>query len=105
MHEVDPEATEADAEMGQPGERQFLCRPVKPVGPVGNELSEIGEVGPERPPGILGRVRPTSGAQTGAEVLEHRRSGPQGERLRVGRDTRHRTYPTARGPLGARIGR
>ena len=101
MHEVDPEATEADAEVGQLGERRLLRPPIEPFRPVVDKLAEIAEVGPERPPGLLGRVRPTGGAQPAAEILEHRRGGPRGERLRVRRGVRYGTHLTGRGLGGA----
>ena len=99
VHEVDPEAIEADAEVGEPGERRLLRRPVEVVRPVGDELAQVGEVGPERPPGVLGRVRPTSRAQPRAEVLERRGGGLRGERLGARRGVRHGTHRTGRAAL------
>ncbi len=99
VHEVDPEAIEADAEVGEPGERRLLRRPVEAVRPIGDELAQVGEVGPERPPGVLGRVRPTSRAQPRAEVLERRGGGLRGERLGARRGVRHGTHRTGRAAL------
>ena len=90
VHEVDREAAERDAEAGEPGERRLLRRPVEPVRPVGDELAEVGDVGPERPPGVLGRVRPARRAQPRAEVLERRGGGLRGERLGAGQSRRGR---------------
>ena len=95
---MDPEAIEADAEVGEPGERRLLRRPVEAVRPVGDQLAQVGEVGPERPPG-LHRAHPANESQPGAEVLEHRRGGLRGERLRVGRGVRHGTHRTGRAAL------
>ena len=69
VHEVDPQVSERDAKAGEPGERRLLRRPVEPVRPVGDELAEVAEVGPERPPGVLGCVRPAGRAQPSAESL------------------------------------
>jgi len=63
VNEVDPEATERGAEAPEPGERRLLHRPVEALRPVGDELAEVREVGPERPPSVLGRVRPACRAQ------------------------------------------
>ena len=93
VHEVDPEAAELDAEAGEPGQRRLLGRPVEPVRPVGDELAEVAEIGPERPPGVLGRVRPARRAQPRAEVLQHPRGGLRDERLGAGRDVRHALVP------------
>ena len=87
VHEVDPEPAERDAEAGEPGERRLLRRPVEPVRPVGDELAQVVEVGPERPAGVLGRVRPARRAQPRAEVLQRRRGGLRGERLGAGRQS------------------
>ena len=92
VHEVDPQAAERDAEAGEPGERRLLRRPVEPVRPVGDELAEVAEVGPERPPGVLGRVRPARRTQPRAEVLERRGGGLRRERL----DGRHGGHAKAR---------
>ena len=61
-----------------------------------DKLAEIGDVGPERPAAILGRVRPPRRAQPRAEILEHRRRGPGGERPHASRSVRHETQPTGR---------
>jgi hypothetical protein len=57
---------------------------------------EIAEVGPERPPALLGRVRPTSRTKPGMQIRDHPAGGLRGERLRVGRGVRYlRTLPAA----------
>ena len=84
VHEVDPEAAERDPEAGKPGERRLLGRPVELVRPVGDQLAKVAEVGPERPAGVLGRVRPARCAQPRAEVLERRGGGLRVERLGAG---------------------
>jgi hypothetical protein len=83
--EVDPEAAERDAEAWELRERRFLRRPVELVRPVGDELAEVDEVGPERPPGVLGRVRPARRSQPRPKVIERRGAGLRGERLRAAR--------------------
>ena len=83
---MDPEAIEADAEVGELGERRLLRRPVEAVCPVGDELAVVGEVVPERPIGLLRRVRPrvarsrrrsssTAGAVCGSNAPARRASG------------------------------
>ncbi len=99
VNEVDSEAAEADAEAWELCERRFLRRPVELVSPVGDELAEVGEVGPERPAGVLGRVRPPRCAQSRAEVLERRGRGLRDERLGAGHGVRHETQPTGRAAL------
>ena len=101
VHEVDLQAAEPDAEAGEPGQRRLLRRPVEPVRPVGDELAEVGQVGPERPSGVLRRVRPARRAQPRAEVLQRRGGGLRGERLGAGPSRgrwgfRHETHPTGR---------
>ncbi len=49
VHEVDLQATQPDAEAGEPGERRLLRRPLEPLRPVGDELAEVTDVGPEQP--------------------------------------------------------
>ena len=99
VHEVDPEAAERDAEAGESSECRLLRRPVEPVGPVCDKLAEVGEVGPERPPGVLGRVRPARRAQPRAQVLECHRDGLRRGRLGAARGVRHETQPTGRAAL------
>ena len=99
VDEVDPEAAERDAEAWEPRERRFLRRPVELVRPVGDELAKVDEVGPERPAGVLGRVRPARRSQPRPEVLERRRRGLRRERLGAARGVRHETQPTGRAAL------
>ena len=56
---------------------------------------------PERPPGVLGRVRPAGGAQPRAQVLERRGGGLRGERLRRARH-RARPHPSRASRHGSR---
>jgi hypothetical protein len=96
MHEVDPESAERDPEAREPGERRLLRGPVKPIRPVGDKLMEVGEVGPERPPGVLGRIRPPGRTQPRTEVLECRGGGLRGKRLGAGRRAWHATHRMCR---------
>ena len=99
VDEVNPEAGERDAEAWELRERRLLRRPVELVRPVGDELAKVGEVGPERPPGVLGRIRPPRRAQPRPEVLKRRGRGLRRERLGAGRGVRHETQPTGRAAL------
>ena len=106
MNEVDPDAAHRDAEPREPAERLLLGRPVESVRPVGDEFAKVVHIGPQRPPGILGRVRPSRRPQARPEILERGGSGLRGEWLRTGHGVRHGRHPTGRAaPPAAFAGR
>ena len=96
VHEVDPQAADRDTEAREPGQRRLLRRRVEPVRPVGDELAEVSQVSPQRPPGVLGCVRPARRAQPRAEVLQRPRGGLRDERVGAQRHIRHARHPTGR---------
>ncbi len=99
VHEVDPEAGERNAEAWELRERRLLRRPVELIRPVADELAKVGKVGPQRPPDVLGRIRPPRRAQPRPEVLKRRGRGLRRERLGTGRGVRHETQATGRAAL------
>ena len=81
VDEVDPQAADRGAEAREAVQRGLLRGLVAYWADGFDWPAQVFEVGAQGPPGVLGRVGPTGGAQSRAQVREHVGGGLRGERL------------------------